>query len=52
MLNGHGTPTTWVGVASMAITFAYRLVALYILRDLLAGQRELADLILKVGLPH
>lgn len=49
MLNGNGHPKTWQDVAGMAITLAYRLVALYLLRDLVSGQKELADLIIKVG---
>jgi hypothetical protein len=49
MFNGNGSPTTWQGVVAMGITLAYRLVALYILRDLVDGQKHLADLILKVG---
>lgn len=51
MENGNGThrSRTWQDVANLLVTLAYRLVALYLLRDLLRGQEDLAQLILTHG---
>jgi hypothetical protein len=50
MFNGNGhTPTTWQGVAAMAITLAYRLLAIYMFGRLFSGQREMLEVLEKLS---
>ncbi len=49
MIGNGGKPTSWYEVAALLITSTYRLVALWLLRDLWQGQRELEKLIEAVG---
>ena len=49
MDNHNGRQKTWQDVATMALTFAYRLTALYMLRELYTDHNQIIDGLTRLG---